>query len=51
MENQAENATKQMKHLQTSLADCQNEIKIYIQQLEEARKEHEDELTSAHNEV
>lgn len=51
IESQAQDATSQMKHLQSSLAECQDEIKVYMQQLEEMRKDHDDEIHSAHDEV
>lgn len=51
IESQAQDATTQMKRLQVSLAECQDEIKVYMQQLDEMKKEHDDEIHNSHEEV
>lgn len=44
LQEQAGQATTTVQYLEVSLAECRKEIEVYIKQLDEARKTHEEEV-------
>ena len=51
LQDQATQATRQVQQLEVSLAECQKEIQVYVHQLDETRKAHDQETGDKKAEV
>lgn len=51
LEEQADKATQQVRKMEVSLAECQKEIEMYVEQLKEVRAAHDQELEEKRLEV